>query len=334
MTSLVVTAIDRKGLSLDERAVLAQLADSLVSHLSAELDGTRPRPVVLDTCERFELYHGERDAMADRFRQDLGAARLTVQTSHGPEALRHLFRVATGLDSRLIGETHILGQVRAAHAAARKSGPVEQVVDDALTYAVRCSRHVRRRVRFSPFRSDWAGLTLEQLRASVERIETTAITVIGTGMLGQDLLVHLHQAGARTLTVVGRNGTRLSRLANACEARPVLLEDFLQAPGPARAIISAVSTVVPILTSSCVDRSGATLLIDLGASPNIDPALVSTPTRTILRLEDLSASACTTDASHQAGVFALQLVDQEVRRFLALRQSRASTGLQPGQAAA
>lgn len=316
MTPLVATTINRKRIPLHLRAALADLAESCSALRADAAEGsTHGIPVVLDTCERFELYHRIGDAVAERVLREATTSRLTVSRYHRQEALRHLFRVASGLESRILGEPQVLGQLRSALDSAHQAGVVDPIVTDAIASATRCARRVRRRLFIHAPRVDYASLAIEQLDAWLGSPRSAPITVVGTGVLAHDLLHRLRHTDTGVVTIVGRNLLRLRALTEQYRVTPVFLSDYLIAPRKAAAILSAVTTRTPFLTSDRILHTGATLLIDLGATPTLDPAVTTTHERRVLRLEDLRAptldDAVTTHAT--------DLVNQAVKRYLTVR---------------
>lgn len=287
---------------------------------------------VLATCSRTELYAelGEGGAGAATLRSLLQEALgLSPEVAalprelHGAEAVHHLLRVASGLESIALGEHEVLGQVRdALHAAqgARVAGPlVQRLFERALATGARARHHTG---------IGRGALTLGAAAADAiteggPPSRCALAVVVGAGQMARQAARHLRDRGIARLAIVNRtaaNATALARevggLAHPVHALPGLLAQ-------ACAVVAAVRVAAPVITPSTLLHARLRLdeplqLVDLGSPPNIDPACARIPGVRRLDLDALHARMAATHAARaEAATAALAIVQDEGERFLA-----------------
>jgi glutamyl-tRNA reductase len=152
--------------------------------------------LLLSTCNRFELYWwGEEDGQ--RWFQDLvlsrGVTSLPELTRYrGVEAVRHLFRVSAGLDSQIVGETEILGQVRRAYDAARAAGTTTPEMDLILSAALCAGRRVRRETVLGRHPGSVSSAAVSQALSQMPGSQAPEVVVLGAGEAAEGVLRALH----------------------------------------------------------------------------------------------------------------------------------------------
>jgi glutamyl-tRNA reductase len=306
--------IDRKAIPLARQAELGALIETTTSALYAEAAHRSDDLVVLVTCERVEIYASTNDAAQTPFPDGSPFAGFPWTTSVGGDAVRHLFRVAAGLESRLVGEPHILGQVRDALNDARSRRTTRRRTRDAFSAAIRTGRRVRNKTGLGTVAGDYASRVvafLEQRGA----IDAMHVAVIGSGALATDVASALKAAGAAGLTIIGRHERRVRELAGLVDGKAVVLDDIASPPETDReldAVIAATSSSHPIISVDNRSSWRSTLFIDLGATPNVDPEVDATPGVLVVRLADLGGTEDLSRAIDGANA----IVTESVNRFL------------------
>ncbi len=316
MTTLIVRRVDRKAIPLERRSTFAALADLLSDRLYAAAARHGEDVVVLSTCERFEVYHASSSTVTSQVWDRSEIARLNAATATDVDALRHLFRVAAGLESRIPGEPHVVGQLRDALGNARRNNTARDTMADAFSSAIECGRRVRRQTALGSSASDYAGKTIERLTRELNGLEGRDVAVVGTGALATEIARGLRGASAR-LTIVGRHEARVSAVANDIGADWLPLRALDTTPTRFAAIVTAVATAEPVITVDTLGTCDTRLLIDLGAAPNVDHRVDRIPGVLVVRLDDLGG--CWTAASTFAHADAI--VEREVARYLATSAS-------------
>ena len=280
--------------------------------------------VVLSTCNRFEVYAEAAPSRGDAlFARITAAAGITAQqlgntlVSHTDrESVEHLFSVAAGLKSAVVGESEIAGQVRRAHDEARALGTLTHNLEHLFRTATRTSREVGHR---TDIRSSGRSLVRLALRISEARIpawEQANVLLIGTGAYSGATVAALHARGVKQISVFSQSG-RAADYAAQHELTAVPAEGLTRALAAADLVVACTRADDPVLTpdsfgaladglagslpDSQEGRANAEqtpgtaelaarplLLIDLGMPRNIDPAVAALPGIELLDLETIA----------------------------------------------
>lgn len=290
--TLVLHAVARLALPHEHRAAFSRVADALRTDLYSAARTHGESVVVLVTCERFEVYHTERDVhvaarvAAASLRAYGGAVRTDADVVH------HLFRVTAGLDSRLAGETHVVGQVRAALGDTAAHGVAHGATAHSLralfASALRAGRRVRDRSGLGARATTYAEQTVRALRGALDTPLPPAtphgddaavrarIAIVGTGALARDVVRALRAAvDARAvrdadLTVVGRHAGRTQALAAMFGVSSMTLDVLHTVPTTFDALVVAVDAAAPIITAETLTVCRVPFIVDLGAAPTVD----------------------------------------------------------------
>jgi glutamyl-tRNA reductase len=286
VNDLTVLRVDRKRIPLERRAAFSSDAGALAESVYAAARQHAEHVVVLSTCERFEIYFTPTSGVVDVL---LHASPLMADAcaERADDAVRHLFRVAAGLESRIPGEPHVLGQVRDALEDARRRDTAHGQVVDVFRRAVQCGRRVRTSVPFAAGAAGYTARTIDRLRAELGTLEGRQILVVGTGTLAADLARSLRYVGVAGLAIAGRHDERVARLARQFDARPFTVAALHALPTRFDAVVTAVSAGDPIIASATLRTCQTNLLVDLGASPNVDASVRRLPGVRVLGLDDL-----------------------------------------------
>lgn len=285
----------------------------------AEVRAAAAEVVTLATCERHETYclqpWGGRVSPAAWHQSPVGFRLRT-----GDDAVRHLFRVASGLESRLVGEAEITGQVRRALAQARTDGSARHRIGRYFGAALGASRHIRQRAGFDLQPVSYAELGADRILEAVGRHEALPIAVVGTGELARQLVSSLKRRGLTHLLLVGRHPERTRTLAAEVGASWRLLPDDSTAVSCAAAILAARSASFQI-NADTLHRWNTGLFLDLGGIPFVAADLETAGGIVVVRLRDLGS--CTT---HETSLSrAHESLDHALARF------RSSRGRMPEQ---
>jgi glutamyl-tRNA reductase len=285
--------------------------------------------VVLSTCGRFELYFQAVREVAEDWPARI--AELTgvsagllapgLRTYAEDETARHLLRVAAGLESPIMGEAHVLGQVREAYLramAVRTTGPVLSALFRA---AIHTGKRVRTETPLGQAARTYADLALAQVRAGVSA--GSRVVVIGSGTLGWEVAEALAAQGTHALIIVSRHAGRAAALAaqvGAAVADYGQLRDEIQL---ADAVVACTSGASPVVEAEMLEgRLRPLTVIDLGMPRNVEPAAVEVPHIRLKCLADLLGEHALPPALTQA-VEAI-IAEEEARfgRWLEARRGR------------
>jgi glutamyl-tRNA reductase len=242
--------------------------------------------VVLSTCNRTEVYGVTRERGAD----NLGAMEMFVASYHqvpvadvkaalyrhsDREVVRHIYRVAAGLDSMLLGESEILGQVREAYRVAMDHGVTGRVLNRLFQSALEVGKRIRTETQIATRPMSVAFAGVKQAEALLRDLENQRVMIVGAGATSEQVVKHLCDRGVPQLRILNRTLENAKALA-ARYGGEVLpwdkLPEVLEWPD---LIVTSVSTAEPILTrqiiaSGMLARGNRKLMImDLGVPRNV-----------------------------------------------------------------
>jgi glutamyl-tRNA reductase len=290
--------------------------------------------VVLSTCLRTEIY-----AVAHRFHTAIADIRnfLATWSGHPPETFagqlyeyhdeavaRHLFTVSAGIDSAVIGESEILGQVGSAWELARQHGAAGPVLSILFRHALEVGKRVRSETAISRGTTSLSQAAVALAAERLGSLSGLTTVVMGAGEMGEAMAQAL--AGALDedgqLVVVNRTWSRATELAARCGGRAIewcslpsalVQADVLLASTGSPDVLLEAADLEPLMDS----RSGRPLLIvDIAVPRDVDPSVGHLPGVTLLDMEDLSAFAHKAMDSRRAEVpSALAIVAEELERY-------------------
>jgi len=244
--------------------------------------------MVLSTCNRVELYAAVADesAVPERLRAALllgrpHAAELerALYVHEDQAALRHLFRVASSLDSMVVGESQILGQVKEAFQLAVDAGTVGVVLQRVVPHAFSVAKRVRSETEVARSSASVASVAVELARQIFGDLKNRAVLVVGAGKMGDLSAKHLKAAGVNDLHVVNRSPGRAEELAARLGGRAHPWEELDRLLQKADIVLCSTGAPEPVIRRDRVEkvmkvRRGRWLFfIDIAVPRDIDPAV-------------------------------------------------------------
>jgi glutamyl-tRNA reductase len=339
--SLLVVGCNHRSADLALLERLAIPADELPKALASL---TRlphvTEAAVLSTCNRVEVYvhvtrfHGGlqevRGWLAERgdiHPQDLDEVQYSY---HDDRAAAHLFAVASGLDSMVVGERQIGLQVRQALELAREEGTARRVLQRLFRQASQVSRRVRQETALSRGASSMVdvGLLVVQERLGV-RLAGTRVAIVGAGKMGALTARRLAELDVRHVDVWNRSHDKAVRLAARVDGEVVPAGALQAALRAADVVVCTTGAPEPVLdvdlvTGALADRAAAgrppLVVLDLAVPRNVDPTVADLPGIRVVDVEDVRELA-TRGATGDEVARGRRIVDEEADRFLAWTRS-------------
>lgn len=282
---ICLTGVNHRTASIDLRERLAispaHLAEATRSLL--EIDGVR-EALVLSTCNRVELLTcQEQDAapietfLHNRFRIDPAVVRPHLYEYWEEEAVRHLFRVASSLDSMVIGEPQILGQVKESYLAARSVGAVGTQLDRLLQRTFTVAKRVRSETRIGSSAVSIASVAVELAQKIFGSLESKKVFLIGAGQMSELAARHLVEQGAGTVFVANRTHERAERLAAQFGGSAIRFEDLYATADQADIVITSTGAPDAIFRKEHAQRflqgrrGRPMFFIDIALPRDVDP---------------------------------------------------------------
>ena len=284
--------------------------------------------VMLSTCNRVELYasglcpiralEGFRSILAER-------AGLDAPLYHHvtPQAVRHLFRVASGLDSMVIGETEILGQVKKAYSVASEAGAATRSLHKLFQHAFRVAKSVRTETQITSGPTSIGSVAVELAGKIFGSLEGLRVMILGAGEISERTARSLQSRGVRSVIVSNRTYERAAELAAEIGGMALHFDHWEKSFADIDILISSTSAPHAILTPEKLAplihlRRGAPLfVIDLAVPRDADPAINDLDGVFLYDIDSLEQIASQSlDIRRQEIIHCETLIDNHVGGFL------------------
>jgi len=240
------------------------------------------------------------------------------------EAIRHIFRVASSLDSMVVGEPQVLGQVKAAYASARAAGTLGGVLDEVLTHAFAVAKKVRTETGIASSAVSVGHAAVELARKIFGSLEGRTVFLIGAGKMSELAAKHLRRSGAQAILVTNRTYGRAQELAEQLGGQAIRFDDLLSYAAQADIVISSTGAPHFILRKQHGEefmaqrRNRPMFFIDIAVPRDVDPELNKLDNVFVYDIDDLQqvVNANLRERQREA-VRAEEIVEREVDRMLA-----------------
>jgi glutamyl-tRNA reductase len=307
--------------------------------------GILQETLVLSTCNRSEVYGVPPETSHEcapglsSFLSEFHSVRpdvLSVSLYHhyDREAVRHLFRVSAGLDSMLLGEAEILGQVREAYRFAHEQGATGPVLNRLFQGALEVGKRVRSETELGtrPMSVASAGVKLAE-RIFGKLHEHTAL-VLGAGTISEIVVAQLRDRGVAKIVVMNRSRERAEDLAKQHGGQVVAWGDWDTALQHADVVVSSVSSEEPVLSLNILERAmslrgnRALFLMDLGLPRNIEASAAKLYNVYLYNMDGLTEIVQQNRNARESEIPKAQaIVDEHVGKFLSWQSSVELVGL-------
>ncbi len=334
--SVVVIGLNHRTVPLDllERMTIddSRLAKALHEVASREHVS---EAVVLSTCNRTEIYvvaekfHGAyadvRDFLAEMAYLPPEEFSDHLYVSYDEEAAAHLFAVTSGLDSAVIGEAEILGQVRVAWNRAQEEGTVGTSLNLMFRHALEVGKRARTETGISRHIASVSTAAVAMAAERLGSLEGRSILVLGAGEMGEGMVRSLVTAGVVDVRIANRTWDRAVELADRLGGRAVGLADLDDALAEVDLLLTSTGASSLMLEHGDLARVMAArpdrplLVVDVAVPRDVDPSAAQLDGITLLDMNDLRAFAEAGMVERRREVAAVRrMVDEEVARFTAV----------------
>ena len=330
--AIIVVGVNHHTAPVAVREQLALPAQALEEPLRRLQHPTIDELVILSTCNRVELYLESRHtatsvaACVDFIASyhDLSPPQFASHLSQlsDAEAVRHLFRVAASLDSMVVGEPQILGQVKAAYLTAREAGRTGVILNQLFDRALSVGKAVRHETGIGDHAVSVSYAAVELAKKIFESVSNRTVMVLGAGDTSELTARHLMRQGVATVFVANRTQERAERLAQALQAKAIPWEHMAEYLVQTDIVVSSTSAPHVIIDRAMVQdvmraRKGRPMFfIDIAVPRDIDPAVNTLGEVFLYDIDDLEhvVEANRREREHEAQA-AEDVVWREVRQF-------------------
>ncbi len=301
--------------------------------------GILEETLVLSTCNRSEVYGVPPESVSgtavalSAFLSAFHAMQpdelhSSLYHHHDRDAVRHLFRVAAGLDSMLLGEVEILGQVREAYRAAQEYGATGPVLNRLFQGALEAGKRVRSETQLSARPMSVASAGIKLAERIFGKLQERAALVLGAGAISEQVVSQLSNRGVGRLFVMNRSKNRAEEMAGRFGGRVLAWAEWEAALPQPDIVVSSVSAEEPVLRREVVAKAMAArgnralFLMDLGVPRNVDPAAADLYNVYLYNIDDLTDIVEQNRRSREEEVpRAEAIVEEHIGKFLSWQAS-------------
>jgi glutamyl-tRNA reductase len=295
--------------------------------------------VLVSTCNRTEAYAAVEDSASRHMAEEL--ARLgdippqelrNHLYSHLDEtAVRHLLRVASGVDSMILGEPQVLGQVRAAYESALASGTTGAVLNRLFHTALETGKRVQTETEINRGAFSVGSAAVELARSIFGSLEGRRVLLLGAGKMSEIVARRLREEGAAGVIIANRTHERARAIAEQIGGRAVRYEDFETEMTVADIVIASTGAPHFIVRREQFERIMAArrmrpmFLIDIAVPRDIDPSIAEIDCAFLYDIDDLNGIVSrTAEGRQQAVEHAERIIEEHVREFMDWQRSLAA----------
>jgi glutamyl-tRNA reductase len=323
--SVVVIGLNHRTVPLELLERTSVAADALPKALHDLL--SRPNvdeAVLLSTCNRTEVYavaqrfHGAFQDIRDFLCAVAGMSPDELQphlySQHDAAAAAHLFSVAAGLESAVLGESEILGQVRSAWATAQAEGAARSALNLLFRHALEVGKRARTETAIGRSTASVSHAAVEMVAERFGPLQDAKVLVVGAGEMGEGIGSALTGAGVGHVTVVNRTHGRAVELAERLAGRAVPFVELPTALADADVLLTSTGSGTVVVEADVVERAKAgrpLLVVDVAVPRDVDAAVADLPGVTLLDLDDLRDWAARGVAERSAEAARVRLIVAE-----------------------
>jgi glutamyl-tRNA reductase len=321
---------------LDLRGRFAFAVDQLAPTLHglrsqlAERNAQTPEAAILSTCNRTEIYcAADQAATADTLRWLAQAGGVSAQElqSHtylleGNEAARHAFRVASGLDSMVLGEAQILGQLKDAVRAAEQAGALGSTLNQLFQRTFAVAKEVRTATEIGAHSISMAAASVRLASQLFEDLKDIKVLFVGAGEMIELVVTHFAARQPQAMAIANRSMERGEKLASRFGAEVMRLAELPERLHEFDAVISCTASTLPLIGLGAVERAlkkrkhRPMFMVDLAVPRDIEPEVKSLEDVYLYTVDDLASVVQAGQAQRQAAVAEAEvIIDAGVQSF-------------------
>jgi glutamyl-tRNA reductase len=329
--SFKILGINHKTAPVALREKVAFSEDRLVAALRAlRQESGIAEVVILSTCNRTEVYwtgHASGDELTEWLERHHGnnldlASSLYIHQESG--AVQHAFSVASGLDSMVLGEAQILGQLKDAYRVAKELGSTGPMLNKLFQAAFSAAKRVRSETRIGANAVSFAGATVSLARRVYSNLSAHSALMIGAGEMNALTARHFVSAGVKRIVIANRTLSKAQALASELKGHAADLANLDKELSEADIVIACTGSPTPLITKRAAEtairarRRRPIFMVDMSVPRNIDPSVTELEDVYLFSIDDLQQLVDENlQQRAEAAGGAKSLIEEEVARFLA-----------------
>ncbi|ADK83707.1 glutamyl-tRNA reductase [Desulfarculus baarsii DSM 2075] len=330
--NLLLVGVNHKTAPVELRECLAPAADGAERILRRVLDiGEVDEAFLVSTCNRVELLtagdgpqpaEAVKAALTDGRRAEAQRLERAFYVHHDDEAVRHLFRVASSLDSLVVGEPQILGQIKESFRLACESGACRAVLNRLLHTTFRVAKRVRSETNIGGAAVSVPFAAVQLAKKIFDDLAGLRALLVGAGEMAELAAEHLLAGGVAELTVANRTYERALALAGRLRGRACAMDELAQALSQSDIVVTSTGAVEPVISQAMAKaalkkrRHRPVFFIDIAVPRDVDPKVAELEGCFVYDIDDLTQVVEQNRASRQEEAAQAELiVAEEVGKF-------------------
>jgi glutamyl-tRNA reductase len=285
---------------------------------------------VLSTCNRTEIY-GFADTASQLVNllcdQTAGSKDTFLSSAYikgGHEAIEHLFNVSAGLDSQILGDYEIIGQIKTAAKFAKKHGCINVMLERLINTVLQSSKAIKNQTELSGGTVSVSFAAIQYIREHVKAIPDKKILLLGTGKIGKSTSKNLvHYLKTRNITLINRTEEKAAELAKELGLKHAPISELQKHISESDIILVATDATEPTILLSHIVQSTDKLILDLSIPHNVEPSVQQLPYVTVINVDDLSKMRDETLAKREGEVpKAKAIIAEHIEEFIEWHEHR------------
>lgn len=285
---------------------------------------------VLSTCNRTEIYgfaHSAKDLCTLLCSQTQGSLDDFIERAYirnGKKAIEHLFEVAAGLDSQILGDYEIIGQIKNAFKFSKEQGFIGAYLERMVNGVLQSSKMIKNTTELSGGTVSVSFAAIQYIKEHVENLADKKILLLGTGKIGRNTCKNLvDYLETKNITLINRTESKAAELAGELGLQWAPLEDLGKQIDEAAIILVATNSAEPVILESHVINSADKLIIDLSIPYNVETAAQELAHITLVNVDELSKIKDLTLQKREAEVpKAKAIIAEHIEEFFNWHQMR------------
>ena len=279
---------------------------------------------ILSTCNRTEIYGFADDAsqltnlLCSETTGDKDTFNRLAYLKNGVQAIEHLFYVSAGLDSQILGDYEIVGQIKAAVKLAKEHGCINVLLERLVSTILQSSKAIKNQTQLSDGTVSVSFAAVQYIREHVKTLADKKILLLGTGKIGRITCKNLvHYLQTKNITLINRTEEKAAELATELNLKHAPLSELSKYISESDIILVATDSTEPTILSAHLEQQTSKLILDLSIPYNVESGAEHLPHVTVVNVDELSKLKDETLAKRQADVpKAKAIIAQHMAEFL------------------
>ena len=290
---------------------------------------------VLSTCNRTEIYAFAENAsllISLLCEQTVGGSETFLSSAYvknGYEAVEHLFNVSAGLDSQILGDYEIIGQIKVAVKFAKQQGCINVMLERLINTVLQSSKAIKNQTELSGGTVSVSFAAIQYIREHVKAVTDKKILLLGTGKIGKSMSKNLvHYLKTKNITLINRTEEKAVELAKELGLKHAPISELQKHISVSDIILVATDSTEPTILLSHLEEQNNKLILDLSIPHNVEESVKYLPHVTVINVDELSKMRDETLAKREAEVpKAKAIIAEHISEFIEWHEHRKNVPL-------